>query len=325
MRILLFEWLTGGGQWISQEVPHPSCQFQQQGQSMLTTLARDFDENGVALTVLVDSRMTLDLRGAQTVSVTSAQALPELLRQQAETCDWVLLIAPELDDCLLHCCQWLGPLEDKLISPNQNFVRLAADKQRTLEHLGRLGVPVPAGCRLSQLNTNRSVIGLPAVVKPIDGAGSEQVQLIRHWSELEDFTQRDQWRVESFVPGHPVSVSVLCGNQDFRLLPPTGQQFDRQPFGIYIGSVFPLPSAIAKRATELAGQAMHALPRTRGYLGIDMVIPDPIAHPDHPAMVIEVNPRLTMSYVKLSQLMGPALVQEMLELATETRSPATDG
>jgi predicted ATP-grasp superfamily ATP-dependent carboligase len=245
--------------------------------------------------------------------------LPKRLLEQAEFCDWVLLIAPESDACLLRCCQWIEPLDHKLISPDLQFVRLAADKQLTLEHLARSHIPVPPGGRLSELSTHQSAIGLPAVVKPIDGAGSERVQLIENWAAIEDLGHWDNWRVESYVPGYAVSVSVLCGNQQFKLLPPTGQQFDREPFGNYIGSIYPLPAVIADRASELAARVMRAMPITRGYLGIDLVVPDPKDYPDLPAVVIEVNPRLTMSYIRLSQILGPAVARAMLELATTGR------
>ena len=195
-------------------------------------------------------------------------------------------------------------------------MKLASDKQLTAEHLERSCVPVPIGQRLRDLGSRDSEIGLPAVVKPVDGAGSEQVRLIRDWSELAALGDRDRWRVERFVTGSPVSVSVLCGPGKFKLLPPTGQKFDREPFGTYVDSIYPLPATIADRATELARQTVEALPGTTGYIGIDMVIPDAIAGDDQPAVVIEVNPRITLSYVKLSQILGPGLATEMLEIAT---------
>jgi predicted ATP-grasp superfamily ATP-dependent carboligase len=54
---------------------------------------------------------------------------------------------------------------------------------------------------------------------------------------------------------------------------------------------------LADRAAELARRAARALPKTTGYIGIDLVLGnDPRASGD---VVIEVNPRLTTSYVGL--------------------------
>ena len=56
----------------------------------------------------------------------------------------------------------------------------------------------------------------------------------------------------------------------------------------------------------------EAFPLTAGYLGIDMVLAQ---RPDQRDVVIEVNPRLTTSYVGLRELAHCNLAEAMLDVA----------
>ena len=59
----------------------------------------------------------------------------------------------------------------------------------------------------------------------------------------------------------------------------------------------PLEPLLAERASQLAAQAVATLPDPFGYIGVDLVLGhDPEGRDD---VVIEINPRLTTSYVGL--------------------------
>ena len=81
------------------------------------------------------------------------------------------------------------------------------------------------------------------------------------------------------------------------LLPPCKQRISDDGRLRYLGGELPLSAGLAERATELAKRAVAALPPTIGYVGVDLVLGrDPHGGED---VVIEVNPRLTTSYVGL--------------------------
>ncbi len=70
------------------------------------------------------------------------------------------------------------------------------------------------------------------------------------------------------------------------------------------------------RATALATRALNSLPPIIGYVGVDMVLSErSTAHNDY---VIEVNPRLTTSYVGLRAIAQTNLAQHMLAIAAGT-------
>jgi len=66
-----------------------------------------------------------------------------------------------------------------------------------------------------------------------------------------------------------------------------------------------------RRAWRLAERVVASLPETQGYIGMDLVLAaDPGGSED---ALIEVNPRLTTSYVGLRRAVGCNLAAAMLE------------
>ena len=82
----------------------------------------------------------------------------------------------------------------------------------------------------------------------------------------------------------------------------------------------PLDAPLARRAVDLATKAVGALAEPFGYLGVDLVLGADVNGRDD--VVIEINPRLTTSYIGLRAAAshGVNLAEAMLaaiERATE--------
>jgi len=335
MKVLVFEWLNCGGLWIDQIVPNHIApdeiapdQFgsiQNQGWQMLNAIVTDLHQAGVEILVPVDSRLSLKFAPPTRLTqipVSNAETLPTTIAELARDADYILVIAPETDSSLRECLGWINESLDKLISPNLSFVAITESKSATFEYLEANGFDdfpklISPTClnnpQLSPTSTPR-----PAVLKPDFGAGSEGVVFIpdlNSWNG--DDIDWSAYRLEEFISGTPVSVSVI-GNADrsecsagAQILPPTIQVFDDTPFGNYVSAEFPIDPDIEKRATLLAKKVVAALPPTNGYFGMDMVISDRDASLDR---LIEINPRLTMSYLKLREICPENLALKMLPI-----------
>ncbi len=128
MRILLFEWLTGGGLWADHDTPDPLSSVQNQGIAMLTAFASDLAQ-GHEVIVPVDQRLTVgEFAKSEVIPIDSPESLERTLHEQARLVDAIMLIAPESDGCLEKCCFELSQFQAKLISPQLEFIRLTADK-----------------------------------------------------------------------------------------------------------------------------------------------------------------------------------------------------
>jgi hypothetical protein len=117
-------------------------------------------------------------------------------------------------------------------------------------------------------------------------------------------------RLERFHPGLPASVSILCGPNRRLPLPACQQSISDDGRFEYLGGVLPIDAALCRRAQSLALQVLEALPATIGYVGVDLILgPDPGGCED---VVLEVNPRVTTSYVGLRRLCRGNLAAMML-------------
>ena len=308
MQVFLLEFVTGGG--FLDGVPPGS--LLREGSAMVAAIGSDLMAAGVEVIALGDARLPQQHpRGMGTYAVRNAHEFSAGLARLAASADWTIVIAPELSGHLLRLCRQVTAAGGRLFGPEPAVVELASDKQRTTEHLSSAGVPVPAGCSFLAGERLPSDFPYPAVVKPRFGAGSQGVRLVAHSHEATDTGLSERaWRLERFHAGIPASVAMFCGPQHRVPLPACRQHLSEDGRFTYQGGSLPLPEGLALRATELAQRAVAALPDPTGYIGIDLVLgDDPRGEQD---FVIEINPRLTTSYVGLRQAAEGNLAAAMM-------------
>jgi len=291
VRIFIYEFVCGGGLYSIPETPAPSLLAE--GRAMLTALVQDFcalDDGGVVATA--DLRLSLKLPDkVDSCPVTSSAQERKTFLEAAKSADCAIIIAPEFDGILLERLRWAQEAGTPIISPKLEFAELAMDKQRTAEVLHEAQVPVPSG-RIVTAGKLPEDFPYPAVAKPNDGAGSIGVRYVKDGNTK---IARGTFRLESCVPGEPVSVGTLSNGSDFLPLPSCRQHLAGDGTFAYLGGSLPLAAPLDRRARELAERAISAMPPTLGYAGVDLVLGD--AEDGSGDAVIEVNPRLTTSYI----------------------------
>jgi tyramine---L-glutamate ligase len=312
MHIFVYEWATGGG-LVEEPGPLPDS-LVREGATMISALAADLVRiAGCRVTTLRDPRvLQLALPGCEVVDVLSKWSHGEEIERLSTAADGTILIAPEFDNILLGTAQRVVASGGKLLSPAPAFIRIAANKQRTCEALAAAGVPVPEGLVLESEQPLPADFSYPAVLKPLDGAGSQDTYVV---SGPHDAPPAYAWprRMERYVPGMAASVAVICGPAGRLALPPCKQRISNDGRLRYLGGELPLSAGLAARATELANPAVATLPPAIGYVGVDLVLgAEPNGRED---FVIEVNPRLTASYVGLRAASQANLAKAMWEIA----------
>jgi tyramine---L-glutamate ligase len=119
--------------------------------------------------------------------------------------------------------------------------------------------------------------------------------------------------VQPFIPGRALSTAVLIDSRDGRIdILPLGEQrlTNDGRFG-YRGGRIPavdLAPALATEAIDLVGEACRTLPGLSGWVGFDLIVSSQAP----PVRIVEVNPRLTTSYVGYRRLTGANLAARML-------------
>jgi tyramine---L-glutamate ligase len=318
MHVFLYEWATGGG-LVDEPGPVPAS-LVREGAAMISALAADLLRiKGCRVSAMRDPRvLQLALPGCEVVDVLSRTSHREEIERLSAAADATILIAPEFDDILLKAARLSAGSGARLLSPGAEFVRVAADKQRTCERLAAAGVPVPAGRLLEADEPLPADTQYPAVLKPVKGAGSQDSYLV---SGPFDAPPAYAWprRLERYVPGLAASVAVLSGPNGRVALAPCKQRISEDGRLRYLGGELPLSAGLAERASALADLAVAAMPSVVGYVGVDLVLGrEPDGSED---AVIEVNPRLTTSYVGLRTVATSNLADAMWRVAQGESRP----
>jgi len=315
MLIFLYEFVTGGGAF-SAGLPLGGSLLRE-GRAMLAALVEDFAQlNGTRIEVLRDARLRdFALPAAVVHDAHDAHDHQQQFEQMAGSSDWTLVVAPEMGGLLLGCCRQVERCGGRLLGPDSAFVKIASDKRATHRALRQADVAVPFQRLLRPGESPPREFRYPAVIKPHDGAGSFHVRLVQSCDDEAALLDPQSWRcLQSYCPGIPASIAVLTGPAGFRTLPACHQRLSEDGCFCYAGGELPLRQALELRASEIARQVVRALPETTGYFGIDVVLGD--RHDGSRDVIIEVNPRITTSYIGLRQLATCNLAEAMLAFAT---------
>lgn len=222
-------------------------------------------------------------------------------------CDAMIVVAPEIDGHLGQLIRDLRIGGATVLAPPNHVVEMASDKWLTAQWLERNNLPHPTtSLRLPNRRHDSDWIS-----KPRDGCGSMN---IRRWTANE--TDHDGGignnagsadgnnLYQAYVDGQHVSVSIIGNGKHHHVLHPVTQRIDPVTFayrggGMMCGATISGQNKI-DRARGLAQRVASAIGPFCGWIGVDMVLGsgsrgDDDANDD----VIEINPRLTTSYVGL--------------------------
>lgn len=335
MRLLLYEFATGGG-LIGVPTGASSQTLEREGAAMISALAADFaSSNQHCVQVVRDARLKeLLFPGCEVLDVSLAGDDRNLLGRHAPAADWTLIIAPESAGVLFDRCKIVGDAGGRLLGPTLEFIALAGDKHRTAQWLLERGIAAPRGCALppgtalstpaalSSRSARDADFHYPAVLKPRDGCGSQGVRLIADDSAAQAIgIVAASSRVEEFCAGEAASITLLCGPGIRHALPPCRQLLSQDGRFSYLGGSTPIPRHLAERATLLSLKVARALPPLIGYLGLDLILGASTDGSDD--RVIEINPRLTTSYVGLRAACHQNLAEALLQVVSGS-TPAID-
>ncbi|MCE9546770.1 MAG: ATP-grasp domain-containing protein [Planctomycetia bacterium] len=315
MKLFLYEHITGGGLLGADFAEPLPPSLLAEGRAMIEAVAADFSNiPGAEVTLLAEPRAGISAPGCRVIEVRDVAEAESAFDRLAGESDWTLVIAPELEGALLDRCRRVEQCGSRLLGPGPKLVELASDKHAMAEHLAKqLAGHATEGIALEPGQRLPVVFPYPAVLKPRDGAGSQDVRLVPTADDAAGWPPvKFPARLERFRAGIAASVAVLCGPAGIHALPPCRQHLSDDGQFRYLGGSLPLEPGLSERATYLALAAVQTLPSPQGYIGVDLVLGQ-VGHEDD--VVIEINPRLTTSYVGLRAASIGNLAEAMLNIA----------
>lgn len=310
MRIFCYELVCAGGLG-----PNPPESLRAEGWAMLSAVTGDLARIAeVEVSVLLSDDCPA-LPGVHRLP-SSPHEESDRFADAVAAHDATLVIAPECGGLLAQRNAIVLSAGRQLIGCRPDAVGLTADKLALASHWFDRGVPT--------LQTRLATEALPAlpfpcVVKPRHGAGSQATQLVAHsedwaraWTMVRAEMLDDDFIVQPFQAGKACSIAFLVGPQQRVALAATEQLLSQDGTFHYLGGRIPLSTDESERARRLGHLSLEGINGLGGYVGVDLVLGD--AHGGRDDRVIEINPRLTTSYIGLRQFTSSNLAEAMVRV-----------
>jgi predicted ATP-grasp superfamily ATP-dependent carboligase len=183
-------------------------------------------------------------------------------------------------------------------------VQTASSKLRTADLLSKNKIPCIKTSSLEDKSTPASQNGW--VIKPDDGVGAEDCYFCADRDEVEKLKtsiNTENFVIQEYVPGIPASISMICYQEKAQLLACNKQEFSfdngkGKLNGLVVNGLTEQWSVFDTIAQDIA----RADKELWGYIGVDLIVTET------GPVVVEINPRLTTSYVglRVSLALNPA-------------------
>lgn len=311
MKIFVFEFVTGGG-CAGQALPA----FAADGEAMWRALVDDLTAiPGTEVLTLRDARFA----GAQAPGVTAiptdASGFHTDFARCLQAADAAWIVAPESGGLLESLNRQVLAAGARLLGCRPETVRLSGSKIATAAALAEAGIaPVPTF-------VSADLMTGPVVGKPDDGAGSEDTFWFadangaRAWQRAHPHAT---YVFQPHVAGPALSLSLLCCDGRAQLLSVNRQRVEREDGRFVFRGVD--VNALGDpdgRYAALAARIAEAMPGLWGCVGVDLI--DGALGP----LVLEINPRVTVSYAGLREAFGDNPAARMLALPEMRPWPRT--
>ena len=331
LKVLVYEHLSGGGQ-AGQPIPSGILS---EGFGMLRTIVSDFKAAGHEVTVLFDGRLSKlnpPLLADCTIPIFYPQETQKLLTDVARVNDAIYVIAPETGQTLQSWIQFVEQMGKISLNCESSAIQKVGDKAVLSETLEENGLPTPqtlvvnVNDDLERIKHNiRSSSDYPVIIKPIDGVSCSGLSIVKQDDEVEAAvakvkrgSQKKHFVVQQFVNGKTASVTLLCAGgkasaislnrQDIKYAKP------EEPSN-YEGGMVPFDHALKQEAFKVTEKTVKSIPGLRGYVGVDLILAK------NKPFILEINPRLTTSYVGLSKISDFNIAQSLIEAVLNEQLP----
>jgi tyramine---L-glutamate ligase len=308
LKVLVFEYITGGGMNKS-ELPEDLAR---EGLLMLQALIGDLDKlSKVEPIIMLDFRMTamLSTHSRYTHVIDSGQDCHQEFANLLQTCDAAWPIAPESEGILQSLCEAVERAGKILLSSPSSAVAVAGNKWLTYRHLSQHSI----GMVVTQRLVDFDCLSGEWILKPVDGVGCMDSFLITDQQEFDAITpaiDKEKYIIQPHLRGEKTSLSCFFKQGHGWLVCANRQHFEINNKQYHLREITVNFSPDLSKYLPLVNELATAIPDLWGYVGIDLI------ETANDILVLEINPRLTSSYVGINDALGINCADAVLDLLT---------
>ena len=332
--LFVFEFISGGG---FNKINIPSSLFCE-GFGMLRSIISDFKELGFEISTILDYRasfLTKFLQADIIRTVNEKDNYLLLVKKSLEECSYCFIIAPESSDTLYNLTMFVKKSNKVLLSTSLECISQSTPKIRSFKFFSNYKIPSPRTYKIPFTKKKLDVdfilqkfknLECSIVIKPEDGVGAESIYYFEREDEIinffRDFDQKSilnrDFILQEFIPGRDLSASLIGVPyiMDSQIKNPLLLSINAQIVDIknsnyhseYYGGYTPIEN-YQKTMNNLSLMLEKInFSGFSGYFGIDF-----IRTIDSKLYFIEINPRLTVSYLGLRNVFSQNLAKIILD------------
>lgn len=310
--IFVCEFITAGG-LNHQMLPQSLLD---QGTAMRDALLRDLSDLPYQIITAIDARLTKPIDCHICYAIQAEENAWQKWSEIMNSVDAVWLIAPETDGYLAKLTA-LALKQNKIIMGcGLSAIEVCSSKLATYQLLKQSGVnTVETYSYVEWQKTD----GITWLAKPDDGAGCEQTVCFDEAVNLSQWLlahkHAETHVIQPYLTGSACSISCVMHQGKAHVFS-CNQQLITVKNNVlnYQGCVVNGMRQHWQKFVALANQIAQLLPDLAGYVGIDVIVSD--NEKEETITVIEINPRLTTSYIALSEATGYNMAERIINALT---------
>lgn len=297
MQIFICEYITGGGLQNEDLLRGLTREGTMMRDALVRDLSAALPDGSGEIIVSCDPRLAPPSLPACFVSSEDGEDIWAFWERHMGKADALWPIAPETQGAMERLCAMAKRKGLVLLASDPETIRVTASKRATAGALSRGGVAV-----VPVHGAGEELPPSPGgwVVKPDDGAGAEDTRYFLNLEEARDWlVERPGYIAQPYLEGEVASLSLLCRDGAAGLLSCNRQivtiaDGEIRLEAIEVGGIEEQREAFSALAQDIAA----LFPGLWGYNGIDVICGK------EGITVLEINPRLTTSYVGLGESLG---------------------
>jgi predicted ATP-grasp superfamily ATP-dependent carboligase len=326
LRLLIYEFVSGGG-FCGKPIP---LSILSEGFGMLRTITSDSKAAGHDVTTVLDRRIAEfnpPLEADHKIVVNAFGDAVNSIQEAAESADAVYIIAPESNNTLQTLVESVERRNIPSLNCRSNAIQKVSYKpflQKHAETTPKTLTFSPEGNLKAVVQAVSEEIGYPAVVKPADGTGCEGLSVVTNKNQAANAINKiakptpAKFTAQELIQGIPASVTLISNGKEALPISLNKQNVsfkNPKQTSTYNGGTVPLDNPLKEKAFATAKKLSESIKGLQGYIGVDLVLTE------HKPVLIEINPRLTTSYIGLQKITNLHLAQTIIDAVLEHKLP----
>ncbi len=318
-KIFVFEFASGGG-FCSTTIP---TSLLCEGFGMLRSIITDFKALEFEIHTTLDQRvffLSRLVRADKIVEIKKNDNYLKVFKDLVKNCKYVFIIAPETSKILYKLTKIVKNYGRIILSTNLKGIEHGASKILSYKIFKKNKISTPKTYRIPYkkdildkdfLLQKFRKLKSPIVIKPADGVGAESIHYFEKESQILNYImefnpkleKKRKYVIQEFTNGRDLSISLI--GSPFLYANPLVLSINSQNINIknnqfdYLGGYTPLEDY-----KEYINQISINIKKIKnlqieGYFGIDFIGNDYDSF-----TFIEINPRLTTSYIGLRNILN---------------------